>query len=82
MILLAPGEDLDAATRDRGAVGLDAVRRSNVAGTPEEVATQLRALIAAGAEEVMLYFRTGLADGSALRRFAAEVLPRVHDAGT
>jgi len=76
VILLAPGEDLDAATRDRGAVSLDAVRRSNVAGTPAEVAAQLRALLAAGADCFILYFRTGLADGSALRRFAAEAMPQ------
>lgn len=76
VILLAPGEDLDAATRDRGAVSLDAVRRANVAGTPAEVAVQLRALIAAGAEDVILYFRTGLIDGSALRCFATEVVPQ------
>ena len=82
VILLAPGEDLDAATRDRGAVNLDAVRRSNLAGTPADVATQLRALIAAGAEEIILYFRTGLADGGALRRFAAEVMSLVNDADT
>jgi F420-dependent oxidoreductase-like protein len=81
VILLAPGEDLDAATRGRGNVSLDAVRRSNLAGTPAEVAMQLRVLVAAGADSFILYFRTGLADGSALRRFAAEVLPRVEAAG-
>ncbi len=76
VILLAPGEELDAATRNRGAVSLDAVRRANVAGTPAEVAAQLRALLAAGADYFILYFRTGLADGSALRRFAAAVMPQ------
>lgn len=81
VILLAPGEELDAATRGRGGVSLDAVRRSNLAGTPAEVATQLCALVAAGADSFILYFRAGLADGSALRRFAVEVLPRVEAAG-
>ncbi len=76
VILLAPGEELDAATRGRGPVGLEAVRRSNLTGTPAEVAAQLRALLAAGADYFILYFRTGLADGSALRRFAAEVMPQ------
>ncbi len=77
VILLAPGEDLDAATRGRGTVGLEVVRRSNLTGTPAEVAAQLRALFATGADYFILYFRTGLADGSALRRFAAEVMPRL-----
>jgi len=32
-------------------------------------------------DEIILYFRTGLADGSALHRFAAEVMPRLADTG-
>jgi hypothetical protein len=36
----------------------------------------LQALVEAGMEYMVIYFRNGLADGRSLERFAAEVMPQ------
>lgn len=76
VILLEPGEELDEATRDRGPLSLDVVRRSNITGTTTEVADSLRQLVEAGADYFVLYFRTRLVDLGSIRRFASEVMPQ------
>ena len=75
VILLEPGEDLDAATRERGNLGLDVIRRANIVGTPPEVAEQLQRLVEAGAEYFILYFRNRLVQLDTMRLFASEVMP-------
>ena len=75
VVLLEPGEDLDAATRSRGALSLDVIRRSNLVGTPREVAERLHELVEAGADYFLLYFRNRLVELDTVRLFAREVLP-------
>lgn len=75
VILLEPGEDLDAATKTRGNVSLEAVRRSNIVGTPPEVAEQFHQLMRAGAEYFIIYFRNRLVQLDTVRLFARDVMP-------
>jgi F420-dependent oxidoreductase-like protein len=79
--LLDDGETVDdalaAMRRIRGYEELtrEALLRGTIVGGPAEVTTRLQALVAAGVEYFIVYFRNHLADGGSLRRFAAEVLP-------
>ena len=75
VVLLEPGEDLDAATATRGAVSLEVVRRANIVGTAPEVAARLQALVDAGAEYFLLYFRNRLVQLDTIQHFAREVMP-------
>ncbi|HEY8597464.1 MAG TPA: LLM class F420-dependent oxidoreductase [Thermomicrobiales bacterium] len=75
VVLLQPGEDLDAATKSRGALGLDVIRRSNIVGTPVEVAERLHELVVAGTDYFILYFRNRLVQLDTVRLFAHEVMP-------
>jgi F420-dependent oxidoreductase-like protein len=80
--LLAPGESPEAAVtevrRRTGAadVALDNLRKGNIIAEAGEVAERLQALVEAGMEYMVIYFRNGLADGRSLERFAAEVMPQ------
>ena len=69
VVLLGPGEDLDTATTTRGSISLEAVRRSNIVGTPPEVAEQLCQLIEAGTEYFVIYFRNRLVTLDTIRLF-------------
>ncbi len=75
VVLLEPGEDIDVATRSRGGIGLDMIRRSNIVGTPGEVAERLHELVEAGAEYFILYFRNRLVQLDTVRLFARDVMP-------
>lgn len=75
VVLLEPGEDLDTATRARGSLSLEATRRSNVVGTPPEVAERLGEMVDAGADYFILYFRNRLVQLDSVRLFAREVIP-------
>lgn len=77
IVLLEPGEDLDAATKARGDISLEVIRRSNIVGTPPEVAERLRQLMDVGAEYFIIYFRNRLVQLDTLRLFAREVMPLV-----
>lgn len=79
VILLEPGEDLDAATKERGNLSLDVIRRANIVGTPSEVVEQLQRLVESGVEYFVLYFRNRLVQLHSIRLFAHEVLPMFID---
>jgi hypothetical protein len=57
-------------------VTLDDLRKGNIIAEAGEVAERLQALVEAGMEYMVIYFRNGLADGRSLERFAAEVMPQ------
>jgi len=75
VVLLEPGEDLDAATATRGAISLEVVRRANIIGTAPEVVARLQELVEAGAEYFVLYFRNRLVQLDTMQLFAREVMP-------
>lgn len=77
IVLLEPGEDLDEATKARGDISLDVVRRSNIVGTPPEVAERLHQLMEVGADYFIIYFRNRLVHLDTVRLFAREVMPLV-----
>ena len=80
--LLAPGESPEAAVAEvRRLTGSDTVtlenlRKGNIIAEAGEVAERLHALVEAGMEYMVIYFRNGLADGRSLERFAAEIMPQ------
>lgn len=78
--LVKPGEDREKATeriRQPRGLSYEELARTSTVGTPEEIAAQVRAKVAAGVDYVIFYV-TGVAyDHEPLHLLADEVIPRI-----